>query len=195
MAGRAKGGVRVAGGGYRGRLLRVPKEARPTVGRVREALFSIWRCELEGARFLDLFAGSGVVAVEAAGRGAKEVIAIEQSTDALKVLNGNLERFAAGAVVRARQGSLPRALAPLARRRPASFDLIFADPPYRFADYPGLLTAAQLLLTAAGQLALEHDRRAAVPEEVGGLVRVEQRQYGESGLSFYRRKKKAVSSK
>ncbi len=195
MSGRVKSGVRVAGGVFRGRLLRVPKEARPTVGRVREALFSIWRAELEGARVLDLFAGSGVVGVEAAGRGAREVIAIEASAGALKALQANLEALSATPVVRARLGRVPAVLAQLARQRPASFDLIFADPPYRYADYAELLCAVRPLLADDGQLAVEHDRRVELPAQVEGMVRVEARHYGESSLAFYRRKKKAISSK
>src|SRR6185436_4144983 len=72
-----KSGVRVTGGEHRGRGLAVPPGARPTEGRVREALFSIWSDRLEGARVLDLFAGSGVVGLEALGRGALSALAVD----------------------------------------------------------------------------------------------------------------------
>ena len=85
-----KPGVRVTGGAHRGRGLAVPPGARPTEGRVREALFSIWSDRLEGARVLDLFAGSGVVGLEAVGRGALSALLIDEDLRAVKTLEANL---------------------------------------------------------------------------------------------------------
>ena len=76
----------MTGGDLRGRMIQVPAGARPTVGRVREALFSIWQEVLPAARLLDLFAGSGVVGVEALSRGALAVLAVELDPRALRLL-------------------------------------------------------------------------------------------------------------
>lgn len=165
----------------------MPREVRPTEGRVREALFSIWGDRLEGARLLDLFAGSGAVALEALGRGALAATAVEREPGAVAVLRANAEKLGESAALTVLAGALPLELARLARGAPGSFDLVYADPPYAFTGHGPLLAAAAPLLAAGGELALEHSSRAETPLEAGGLVRVDRRRYGESGLSFYRR--------
>lgn len=180
-----RGGVRVTGGELRGRLLAVPSETRPTEGRVREALFSIWRERVDGGRLLDLFAGSGAVSLEAASRGAIVVVAVEKVPRSVATLEQNVRRTGMEGVVEVRPGTLPAELAALAERGP--FDLVYADPPYRYPDYAELLAAVVPLLASDGELAVEHTARRELPAEVGDLVRVEVRRYGESALSFYRR--------
>lgn len=180
-----KPGVRVAGGAFRGRSLAVPPGARPTEGRVREALFSIWSDRLEGARVLDLFAGSGVVGLEAAGRGALRVLAVEESLRAVKTLEANAARLGE-ALLDIRRLSLPPGLARLAAEGAGPFDLVYADPPYDFPSYEDLLAGVGPLLAADGEIAVEHSSRRALPIETGGLVRVDSRRYGESALSFFR---------
>lgn len=184
------GRVRVTGGLYKGRLLAVPPQARPTEGRVREALFSIWHEPLaDGARVLDLFAGSGVVGLEAAGRGALRVVCVDWDQRSFPVLQSNRDRLGE-ALVELRVLELPSGLAELAKREAGSFDLVFADPPYRFSGYAALLAAVAPLLAPGAEVAVEHSARSSVPGEVpiegGRLVRVDQRRYGESALSFYR---------
>lgn len=183
----AKGNrVRVTGGLHRGRYLAVPPGARPTEGRVREALFSIWREPLDGgARLLDLFAGSGVVGLEAAGRGALRVVCVEKDRRSFSLLQSNRDRLGE-ALVEIRRGELPGALAEMMARGDGPFDLVFADPPYRFSAYAELLAAVEPLLAEHGEVAIEHSARTAMPAEVGGLIRVDERRYGESALSFYR---------
>lgn len=121
-------GVRITGGAARGRPLAVPPGARPTEGRVREALFSIWSGRLEGARVLDLFAGSGVVALEALGRGAFSACAVDQALAAVKTLEANAAKV--GEPLAIRKLRLPEGLARLAGDASGPFDLVFADPPY-----------------------------------------------------------------
>lgn len=184
------GRVRVTGGLHKGRLLAVPPQARPTEGRVREALFSIWHEPLaEGARVLDLFAGSGVVGLEAAGRGALRVVCVDWDKRSFPVLQSNRDRLEE-ALVELRVLELPSGLAELAEREGKVFDLVFADPPYRFSGYASLLAAVAPLLAPGAEVAIEHSARASVPAEVpiegARLVRVDQRRYGESALSFYR---------
>ena len=179
--------VRVTGGLHKGQLLEVPPGARPTEGRVREALFSIWRAPVsEGARVLDLFAGSGVVGIEAAGRGALRVVCAEADRRSFRTIQSNRDRLGE-ALVEIRILDLPAGLAELRERGEGPFDLVFADPPYGFTSYREVLEAVEPLLAEHGEVAVEHSARTPLPMEVGGLVRVDRRRYGESAVSFYRR--------
>jgi 16S rRNA (guanine(966)-N(2))-methyltransferase RsmD len=176
--------VRVTGGTFRGRALKVPPGARPTEGRVREALFSIWRESLPGCRFLDLFAGSGVVGLEAAGRGALRVVCVDQDVAAVRAIAANAGRIGE-ALVETRRLVLPAGLVGLAGLGD-SFDLVFADPPYRFDAFEPLLLALPPLLAAGAEAAVEHSARRQLPLTAGPLVRTALRRYGESALAFYR---------
>jgi 16S rRNA (guanine966-N2)-methyltransferase len=178
-----KPGVRITGGEFRGRGLAVPAGARPTEGRVREALFSIWSDRLAGARVLDLFAGSGVVGLEALGRGALSAIAVDQSLQAVKTLEANAGKLGEG-LLEIRRLTLPEGLS---RLQAGAFDLIYADPPYSFAAYGELLEAIEPLLAADAEVAVEHSSRRELAIEAGSLTRVDVRRYGESAISFYRR--------
>jgi 16S rRNA (guanine966-N2)-methyltransferase len=175
-----KPGVRVTGGSFKGRGLAVPPGARPTEGRVREALFSMWGDLLDGARVLDLFAGSGVVGLEALSRGALDVLFVDDSLQAVKTLQENAAQL--GERIEARKLSLPAGLARLS----GPYDLVFADPPYAFAEYGILLAGIAPLLAPDGEVVVEHSTRKELPIEIGSLVRTDVRRYGESSLSFYR---------
>lgn len=182
----AVGGVRITGGVHRGRRLEVPPSARPTGGRLREALLSIWGPRLEGCRFLDLFAGSGAVGLEAASRGAREVLAVEGDLRALRLLERN-RRSLEEELLTVRRLTLPAGLRRLHEEGAGPFDLVFADPPYAFAGYESLLAGVEPLLAEDGEVAVEHSGRRPPPRLAGGLVRGETRRYGDSALSFYRR--------
>ena len=179
--------IRLTGGRYRGRRLRVPHGVRPTEGRVREALFSIWQGELPGSRFLDLFAGSAAVALEALGRGASTVVLVEGDPRVERAAEGNAAVLGASRAVRSYRMRLPAGLAVL-REREAPFDLVFADPPYGFAKTAALLEEAAGLLADGGSLCLEHSTRDALPDPPAALVAEGTRCYGESCLTFYRRR-------
>lgn len=179
-----KPGVRVTGGEHRGRGLAVPPGARPTEGRVREALFSIWGDRLEGARVLDLFAGSGVVGLEAVGRGALSALLIDEDRRAVEALEANVARLGEKTVT-IRRLTLPGGLGRLTEAGP--FDLGYADPPYNFQPYDALIAGVAPLLGTDGEMVVEHSSRRDLPVEAGGMVRVDTRKYGESSLSFYRR--------
>ncbi|MEM7482452.1 MAG: 16S rRNA (guanine(966)-N(2))-methyltransferase RsmD [Acidobacteriota bacterium] len=175
--------LRLSGGAFRGRKLKVGQDLRPTEGRVREALFSIWGAQLQNAQLLDLFAGSGAISLEGEGRGAGEVVAVDQRTN---LLEENL------AAVGSRRVEVLRGevVAVLKRLRsepiPPTFQLVFADPPYGYRAYDDLLTAVGPLLAAAGELVLEHSARRPMPSKVPALLQVDERRYGETVLSFYR---------
>jgi 16S rRNA (guanine(966)-N(2))-methyltransferase RsmD len=185
-----RGGVRITGGALRGRVLSVPGSASPTEGRLREALFSIWRERLPGCLFLDLYAGSGVVAFEAVSRGAARAVAVEEDPLAVRVLTANAARLGAGEV-EVRHGRLPAELPQILLGRaaagsPPKFDLVFADPPYRFRRHPELLSAIAGFLAPDGEAAVEHAAREALPDSAAGLVRCDERRSGGSGVAFYR---------
>lgn len=163
----------------------MPSGARPTEARVRGALFSIWAERIHGARFLDLFAGSGAVGLEAMSRGALEALFVDVGRTAVAVLEENLRKVGAPGtrVVRA---ELPHALERFGTAGEL-FDLIFADPPYAWTVTPELFAAVATVAAPEAELAIEHSRRAVLPDLEAGWVRRELRKYGESALSFYRR--------
>lgn len=177
--------MRISAGSLRGRRLPVPRRIRPTAGRTREALFDIWSGRLAGARFLDLYAGSGGVGLEAASRGAELVVLVEGEARIVRQLRALCDELAPERVTVLR-ADLPAELADLSRRLATTFDLVFADPPYRFRDFPRLLAGIESLLGPQAEVAIEHSCRLELPERIGRLERGERRGYGGSCLSLYR---------
>src|SRR5688500_9832930 len=149
--------IRITAGTLRGRRIPVPKDlVRPTSERARQAFFNIVGARIHDARFLDLFAGSGIFSFEAVSRGARESIAVEQS------------RFQVSAIEKtAKELEVPiRAvatdvLAGIKRLRTEVFDVIYAAPPYSYEHYPELIHAIESELTLADGaiVAIEHRRR------------------------------------
>ena len=192
---RGGGRLRILGGEYRGRRLTVAAGVRPTEARLREALFSIWSNRLKGCRFLDLFAGSGAVGLEALSRGARRVVLVEQAPKVLAVLRRNLAEIASAAtdgVSLALRGDVRRWNLPAtgrAGRGPVApgerYDLIFADPPYRFVRHEELLIAAAPWLAPGGEMAIEHSRRVELSPSVGPWLLRDLRCYGDSCFGFY----------
>lgn len=177
--------VRVIAGSARGVPLISPEgnALRPTLDRVRENLFNILQPWFPGARFLDLFAGSGAIGIEALSRGAEAATFVEGDARAMGLVRRNLEKTRLAKHAMCLQLHLPDQLA----RVPGQYDVVFADPPYDMADLEGLLTAIgeQGLLGADGVLVLEHAQKRSVPEVVGPLRRTREKKYGETRLSFY----------
>jgi len=151
----SKGRVRIIGGEYRSRLLRVAARPglRPTPDRVRETLFNWLGQDLSGESCLDLFAGSGALGFEAASRGAARVVMIETDRLALKALAAS--RAALGASQVEILGADAHAYLGRARER---FDLVFLDPPFRQNAVPMLLGRLPPLLRAGARVVAEADR-------------------------------------
>jgi 16S rRNA (guanine966-N2)-methyltransferase len=147
-------------------------------------LFSLWADRVHGCSFLDLFAGSGAVGIEAASRGAVRVVLMESDGGVFSTLERNL-RHAALPGLEAVRARLP---SELERRLPVGerFDLVFADPPYGFGSHRELLTVAGSRLTADGEMALEHRWSEAELAAVTGMELVTRRRYGDSGLTLFR---------
>lgn len=167
----------------------MPRGARPTEGRVRGALFSIWSERIERARFLDLFAGSGAVGLEALSRGALTAVFVERDREAADLLARNL-RLASEGAARVVRGALPAAIERL-RQEEEPFDLIFADPPYAWTVTEEFLAELAALARPDAELIVEHARRTPPPAVAPAWVRRDLRRYGESALSIYGREGRA----
>jgi 16S rRNA (guanine966-N2)-methyltransferase len=175
--------MRVIAGIYGGRHLQTPPglDTRPTSDRVREALFSILGDRVENARVLDLFAGSGALAIEALSRGAASATLVDNGAPAIRAITANLEALQADAtVVRA---EARRYLGGASRSR-RSYDLVFLDPPYRLAGAlgPGLSAALAAVVAPGGTVVAESDRRA--PLEVD-LPLEDERRYGDTLIRIH----------
>ena len=172
--------MRIIAGRYRSRKLKsVPGIAvRPTPDRLRETLFSILAPRIEGVTFLDAYAGSGAVGIEALSRGAKHVVLIERSGQALDVIRENLAILKTGGEVTVVRGSATAVL----RKYPA--DIAFIDPPYeRVKEYAESLS---ILADMACPMAIaQHPSRLVLDEQYGGLEKKRVLKQGDNSLSFY----------
>jgi 16S rRNA (guanine966-N2)-methyltransferase len=186
--------MRVIAGTLRRRTLEAPPgmATRPTSERLRETLFNVLAPRIQGARFLDLYAGSGAVGIEAASRGAERVVLVERAATALKVLRANLENLGLRGGVRVEALSVA---AFLKKVRPESagfvFDIVFMDPPYEADNEYALALSllggeASRLLSQDAVVIAEHRRRENLDERYGVLERTRVLEQGDAGLSFYR---------
>ena len=185
--------MRVIAGRLRGRVLAAPAglETRPTADRLRETLFNVLtqgaRDRVAGAGFLDLYAGSGAVGIEAASRGAGPVVFVEQGAAALAVLRKNLDGLGLrGAGIRVEKRGVGRFL----REAKGEFGVVFLDPPYELeAEYAGTLGLlggdCAGLVADGGWVVAEHRRKRPLEERYGRLKRVRVKEQGDAGLSFY----------
>ena len=181
--------MRVIAGTSRGRRLALfeGRDVRPTPDRVREALFSILQSKLGGfasLRVLDLFAGSGALAIEALSRGATSACLVEKTTASGKIIHENLDccQLSNKAKVIIRD-----AFQAMAGFESNSFDLVFLDPPYnKELVHPALVEVDKLdLLSKDGIICAETGSNETLPESVGQLQRIDQRRYGTIMISFY----------
>lgn len=173
--------VRILAGAWKGRRLDVPEGARPTSSRARAALFDLLGPDrIAGSRFLDLFAGTGAVGLEAVSRGAAATVLVEADARALAK---TLERLGEPAErVRLAAGPAASALAAL-ERSGERFDVIFADPPYaRGAE--GEVPRAAALLAPGGVLVVQSDAKSA-PSTPPGLKALRPRAYGRNVFHFF----------
>jgi 16S rRNA (guanine966-N2)-methyltransferase len=180
--------MRVIGGKARGRRLKAPKgqALRPTSDRIKEALFNILPHELTDMRVLDLFAGTGNLAIEALSRGAAEAILVDSSAESAKTIRENLSKLELTGRATVWVAPVFRALRLLARRG-ERFDIIFLDPPYerRLVEPSLKIIAEGALLRRAGVVIAEHSIREGVEEQYGRLALKDQRRYGATFLSFF----------
>jgi 16S rRNA (guanine966-N2)-methyltransferase len=177
--------MRVIAGKLRGRNLKTGEKFRPTTDRVRETLFNILQNDIPDSVFVDVFAGSGSVGIEAISRGAAIVYFIETNRKALHILEQNLEACCTGESWRILTMDVWKALQVLPRQLP-HVDFFFYDPPYDFSEYSNLLAETSRLFGDA-TLIVEHSARTKV-NEPEGLVQTRSTRIGETQISFFRKK-------
>lgn len=183
--------MRVIAGEFRSRPLTAPKgrDTRPTSDRLRETLFNVLAPRVAGATFLDLYAGSGAVGIEALSRGAEEAIFVENSEAALRAIRSNLSSLGIRGGYALESRSTTAALKRLAVSGRA-VSLVFLDPPYGdSAEYESTLNLlggeCRNLLTPDAAVIAEHLKKLELAESYGALRRYRVLKQGDSALSFY----------
>ena len=186
-------GVRIIAGSLGSRRLEAPPglATRPSSDRLRETLFNVLATRIEEAAFLDLYAGSGAVGLEALSRGAAQVEFVERAPAALKILRGNLERLEITAGFRIHAvdvGAFLRRVAKAPKRE--RYEVVFLDPPWdaaeEYAATLGLLGGSVAGLLGEGALVIaEHRRKQLLEDCYGSLERTRLLEQGDAALSFY----------
>ncbi|MHB1023601.1 MAG: 16S rRNA (guanine(966)-N(2))-methyltransferase RsmD [Acidobacteriaceae bacterium] len=186
--------MRIIAGTYRSRQLVAPKgmDTRPTSDRLRETLFNVIAPYVAESRFVDLYAGSGAVGIEALSRGAKQVWFAEKAAPALAALRANLKALG----IRAGYGIDERGVLPLLRKLAAHgepVEMIFLDPPYEaereyqtVLDFLGSSEVQGGLVTPQTLVIAEHRKKSPLAEKYGALQRTRVLKQGDAALSFFR---------
>lgn len=178
--------MRIITGKYRGRKIIPPEgsdEIRPTSDMAREGIFNVLQCYVEGSRFVDLFAGSGAMGIEALSRGADEVLFCDTGRQSMQLLKKNLHGIDGKITVTSRD------FRDALRSAKGKWDFVFCDPPYK-CDYIAEIAAIvkdKDLLADDGMLIYEHDNDLR-PEVPDGFECVKSRKYGRATVEFYCRK-------
>jgi 16S rRNA (guanine966-N2)-methyltransferase len=184
--------MRIIAGQFRSRVLHAPHglDVRPTSDRLRETLFNVLAPRIAGSVFLDLYAGSGAVGIEALSRGARESIFVERAEPSLRAIRANLASLG----IRGGYALEPRSVAaalPRLSEAGRTADLIFLDPPYaaeeQYSLALGLLGGScRVLLAPEALIVAEHEKRHALDDRYGALLRYRLLRQGDAALSFYR---------
>jgi 16S rRNA (guanine966-N2)-methyltransferase len=180
--------MRVIAGSHRGRRLSAPQgtSLRPTSDKVREALFSILGPRISGSRFLDLYAGTGAVGIEALSRGATVVTFVESDPKAMQVMRKNLT--ACGMLEQAELRKEPtETFLRQWQWQNAPYDVVFADPPYADAEAVKLVLASWTigLLAPDAVMVIEQDARAELPAATDQARFTRRYRYGDTALFLY----------
>lgn len=182
--------MRIIGGKYKGRKIIIPGGIRPTQDKVRKALFDILG-DVEGLSFLELFAGSAAVGLEALSRGVSDLTLVEYDSDCRRAIYKNIASLAAKAC----------SLLPLDTQKAIKilwhdkrrFDVIFLDPPYYndLSKKTLQILEAYDILAPNGFVIVQHFKRDDLPKETKNLVVIKEARYGDTVLAFYRKQKLA----
>ena len=179
--------MRIIAGEMRSRTILAPKgmDTRPTLDRTRESLFNIIAAECPGARVLDLYAGSGALALEALSRGAVSAVLVDCSREAARVIRSNIASLRVEDRARFLQMTDLQAVALLGREQ-AQLDLVFLDPPYRLDTAPACAALATAGVLAEEALVVIEHAAATPPGIAPPLALTDQRRYRDTMISFYR---------
>jgi 16S rRNA G966 N2-methylase RsmD len=207
--------MRITSGKYKGRIIQMPKGIRPTQGLVRKALFDILG-DIEGLSFLELFAGSGAVGFEAVSRGVEDLTLVEYNRSCLMAIRKNTESLKPKAcdLYPKEAGDAIEAL----RKNKRKFDIIFLDPPYYRPEGHGLasdkpegnglasfgqshsqshkemskkilqMLGAYDILAPNGFVVVQYFKKEQLPKESGKLTLIKEARYGDTLLSFYKKR-------
>jgi len=172
--------MRIIAGEYKGRNLKSPPSlnVRPTSDRLRETLFNVIAPIIEGARFLDLCAGSGAVGIEALSRGASHVTFVDRSRRMCKLIEANVQLCR---IPEERWEIYCSEANEFLRSEETAWDIVFFDPPYKddYVKTLGLLGNNSLVIA-------EHHHKNQLPEAIGDLRRTRILKQGDSSLTFYK---------
>lgn len=183
--------MRIIAGTLKGRRLNAPSGLglRPTSDKVKEALFNIISNQIGGAAFLDLYAGTGSVGMDALSRGAQDVVFVENNKKHLQFLKKNVSSctFEGRAEIFAVAAS---DFLKKVKRSTRLFDIIFIDPPYESSEVEKILPMLHEgdMITDQGMVIIEHFHKKTLPEKSGNLFLLKKYKYGETILSFYAKK-------
>ncbi len=181
--------MRVIAGTAKGRRLIAPEglDTRPVTSKIKEALFNIWQMEIAGADFLDLFAGSGSIGIEAMSRGAKRVVFVEKDWRAVNAIKQNLSTCKFQEGCRVYRDDVFRRIERL-KEDGDMFDIIYLDPPFAidniFLPVLEALSSGEIL-ACEGTLAIRARREKEMPDAIGALKKFKQKHYGLSSVHFY----------
>ena len=178
--------MRVITGKARGRKLQTlsGNDVRPTTDIVKEAIFSIIQFGIEGRVFLDAYAGSGQMGIEALSRGASKAVFLDSSRQSCEIVRKNLEitGLSENAVVK-NTDTLSYITG-----TPEKFDIVFMDPPYRTGILAQTLEKIPRVMNKGGMIICEHPAEEKMPEETGGFVLKKEYKYGKIMISLYSHK-------
>jgi len=181
--------MRVIAGENRGAILEtIPsRKTRPTLGRVKEALFSMLGDQVIDAEVLDLFAGSGSLGIEALSRGAKNVVFIDNNPKCVRVIRKNLNKFGLNVKGSVYVRDACKTINFLANQN-KKFDIVLMDPPYNTEELEKIINNPCLkdILSSSAVLVAEHSKRNTLPcSAIKELCHVKSRRYGDTVLAFY----------
>jgi len=181
--------LRVIAGQCKGRKLKVPvgPDIRPITDQIKEALFNTIGPYLEGQAFLDLFAGSGAVGIEALSRMAENAVFVEYNPQAVKIIKDNLDSCQLASRATVIRGDVFVVVDQFIRKQ-RKFDIVYIDPPFRQDSYYSkIMDSAASLLGKDGIVIIRSPKSLEMPITIGGLNRYRCKSYGDSVLNYYRK--------
>lgn len=181
--------MRIIAGQFGGRRLHGPGKLalRPTSDQLRETLFNILGASVEGSLFIDAYAGTGAIGIEAISRGAKEVYFLEKNSLAIKLVQRNIKELGITGCGEIIGGDVQRGLERLASQHVLA-DFVFLDPPYsRNGEYERVLEFldASHLIAPSGMVIVEHFKKLDLPDRFDRLELARVKEQGDAVLSFY----------
>ena len=184
--------MRIVGGKYKGKKIDFPKiqNVRPTQDKVKEAIFNILTDkDIIGAKVLDLFAGSGSLGLEAVSRGAQKAFFVDKDPKSIASIKKNIKSLECQDNTEVFRTDYSIAIKK-AQQNGLLFNIIFLDPPY-YKDLAkkALLNIVQYdILSSYNITIIEHSKRDTIPESINNIKLVVQKKYGDTFVSFYRKK-------